>query len=30
MGQHDLNNNEAFVTQFANRLTVAIRTAKFE
>ena len=30
MGQHELNNNEAFVTQFANRLTVAIKTAKFE
>jgi len=30
MGQYDLNKNEAFVTQFANRLTVAIKTAKFE
>ena len=30
MGQHELNRNEAFVTQFANRLTVAIKTAKFE
>lgn len=30
MGQHELNKNEAFVTQFANRLTVAIKTAKFD
>jgi hypothetical protein len=30
MGQYELNKNEAFVTQFANRLTVAIKTAKFD
>ena len=30
MGEHRLNSNEAFVTQFANRLTEAINTAKFE
>ena len=30
MGEHRLNSNEAFVTKFANRLTEAINTAKFE
>ena len=30
MGEHQLNNNERFVTRFANRLTKAIETAKFE
>jgi len=30
MGEHQLNNNERFVTRFANRLTRAIETAKFE
>jgi len=30
MGEHRLNANEAFVTKFANRLTEAINTAKFE
>ena len=29
MGMHDLNNNERFVTGFANRLTKAIQTARF-
>jgi hypothetical protein len=29
MGMHDLNNNEKFVTGFANRLTKAIQTARF-
>lgn len=30
MGEYRLNNNERFVTRFANRLTKAIETAKFE
>ena len=30
MGEHRLNANEVFVTKFANRLTEAINTAKFE
>ena len=30
MGEHRLNSNEAFVTKFANRLTEAINTARFE
>ncbi len=30
MGEHRLNANEVFVTKFANRLTEAIKTAKFE
>jgi len=30
MGEHRLNSNETFVTKFANRLTEAINTAKFE
>jgi hypothetical protein len=30
MGEHRLNSNEVFVTKFANRLTEAINTAKFE
>jgi len=30
MGRHTLNNNEQFVTEFANRLTQAINTAKFK
>ena len=29
MGEHRLNDNERFVTQFANRLTKAIETARF-
>ncbi len=29
-GEHRLNSNEAFVTKFANRLTEAINTARFE
>lgn len=29
MGMHNLNNNEQFVTGFANRLTKAIQTARF-
>jgi len=30
MGRHTLNADERFVTEFANRLTQAIKTAKFE
>lgn len=30
MGRHSLNSNEPFVTEFANRLTQAINTAKFK
>ena len=30
MGRHTLNADEKFVTEFANRLTRAIKTAKFE
>lgn len=30
MGRHSLNADEKFVTEFANRLTQAIKTAKFE
>lgn len=30
MGEDQLNNNERFVTRFANRLTKAIETARFE
>jgi len=30
MGRHNLNEDERFVTEFANRLTQAIKTAKFE
>jgi hypothetical protein len=30
MGEHQLNEDERFVTQFANRLTRAIETAKFQ
>jgi hypothetical protein len=29
MGMHALNNDETFVTGFANRLTKAIQTARF-
>jgi hypothetical protein len=29
MGEHDLNNRESFVEEFANRLSAAIRTARF-
>ena len=29
MGMHNLNNNEQFVTGFANRLTKAIQQARF-
>ena len=29
MGMHALNNDETFVTGFANRLTIAIQTARF-
>ena len=30
MGRHTLNNDEKFVTEFANRLTQVIKTAKFK
>lgn len=30
MGEHSLNNDERFVTEFANRLTQAINTAEFK
>jgi hypothetical protein len=30
MGEYELNNNEDFVTAFANRLTKAIKSARFE
>lgn len=30
MGEHSLNRDEKFVTEFANRLTQAIRTAEFK
>ncbi len=29
MGEHELNNRESFVEEFANRLSAAIRTARF-
>ncbi len=29
MGEHELNNRESFVEEFANRLSSAIRTARF-
>ena len=29
MGEHQLNNRESFVEEFANRLSAAIRTARF-
>lgn len=30
MGEYSLNRNEKFVTEFANRLTKAIRSARFK
>lgn len=30
MGRHTLNNDEKFVTEFANRLTQVIKTAEFK
>ena len=30
MGRHNLNADEKFVTEFANRLTQVIKTAKFQ
>jgi hypothetical protein len=29
MGEHELNNRESFVEEFARRLSAAIRTARF-